>query len=259
MAWWLGVTCLALVVAALAGRVRTSRRSRRARSVGRRSASWLARWPRLAGRRWGFPVLRFAIWSWRPLLVVAVVVLAGQSYSPADDGPGDRHPTSTPVAEVSRSLPQDGGEAVARKKRQPELMALQWNPTSQPSPEPSYSVAPPTVQLPPPPPPRVVPLPTPPDGAIVGLATWYGVIDGFGPEDTMADGSQFDPTDPTIVASNRWPLGSWLRVCLGNHCIEVQVRDRGAFTHTLDLSYAAFSQLAPPGTGVIAVTISRVR
>jgi rare lipoprotein A (peptidoglycan hydrolase) len=75
----------------------------------------------------------------------------------------------------------------------------------------------------------------------------------------MADGSQFNPNDPTIVAANRWPLGSWLRVCLGDRCIEVQVRDRGAFSHALDLSYAAFSQLAPLGTGVITVTISRVR
>jgi len=74
----------------------------------------------------------------------------------------------------------------------------------------------------------------------------------------MADGSQFNPNDPTIAAANGWPLGSWLRVCLGDRCIEVQVRDRGAFSHALDLSYAAFSQLAPPSTGVITVTVCPV-
>jgi len=92
----------------------------------------------------------------------------------------------------------------------------------------------------------------------MGLATWYGGADGYGPEDIMADGSYFNPSDPTIAAANRWPLGTWLRVCYLDRCIEVQVRDRGAFSHALDLSYAAFSQLAPPGAGVITVTISRV-
>jgi rare lipoprotein A (peptidoglycan hydrolase) len=74
----------------------------------------------------------------------------------------------------------------------------------------------------------------------------------------MADGAHFDPNDPTIVAANRWPLGTWLRVCHLDRCIEVQVRDRGAFGHAVDLSYAAFSQLAPPSAGVITVTVSRI-
>lgn len=93
----------------------------------------------------------------------------------------------------------------------------------------------------------------------MGLATWYGGVDGFGTEDTMADGSQFNPDDPTITAANDWPLGTWLRVCHLDRCIEVQVRDRGLFGHPLDLSRAAFSQLAPPSTGVIIVTVSVVR
>ncbi len=93
----------------------------------------------------------------------------------------------------------------------------------------------------------------------MGLSTWYGGVDGFGPEDIMADGSYFNPDDPTITAANRWPLGTWLKVCLGDRCIGVQVRDTGAFTHALDLSHAAFSQLAPPSIGVIAVTISKLK
>ena len=74
----------------------------------------------------------------------------------------------------------------------------------------------------------------------------------------MADGSHFDPDDPTIAAANRWPLGTRLQVCYMERCIEIQVRDRGTFSHALDLSYAAFSQLAPPSTGVITVTIARM-
>jgi rare lipoprotein A (peptidoglycan hydrolase) len=91
---------------------------------------------------------------------------------------------------------------------------------------------------------------------VTGLATWYGGPDGFGPEDIMADGSHFNPNDPTIAAANRWPLGTRLRVCYLDRCIVVQVRDRGAFTHAIDLSHAAFALLAPPSTGVITVTIS---
>jgi len=75
----------------------------------------------------------------------------------------------------------------------------------------------------------------------------------------MANGSRFKPNDPTLAAANGWPLGTWLQVCHLGRCIEVQVCDRGAFSHALDLSYGAFSELAPPSTGVIAVTISRLR
>jgi rare lipoprotein A (peptidoglycan hydrolase) len=75
----------------------------------------------------------------------------------------------------------------------------------------------------------------------------------------MANGAHFDPNDPTITAANRWPLGTWLRVCYLSRCIDVQVRDRGAFSHALDLSHAAFSLLAPPSTGVITVSISTIR
>jgi rare lipoprotein A (peptidoglycan hydrolase) len=93
----------------------------------------------------------------------------------------------------------------------------------------------------------------------VAIATWYGGVDGFGPEDTMANGFQFNPTDPTTAAANGWPLGTWLQVCHAGRCIKVQVRDRGAFNHALDLSHAAFSLLAPPGTGLISVTVSVLR
>jgi rare lipoprotein A (peptidoglycan hydrolase) len=92
-------------------------------------------------------------------------------------------------------------------------------------------------------------------GITYGIATWYGIVDGFGPEDTMANGDQFNPYDPTTTAANRWPLGTWLTVCHEDRCINVRVTDRGAFTHALDLSMAAFESLAPLSNGVIDVTI----
>lgn len=88
-----------------------------------------------------------------------------------------------------------------------------------------------------------------------GTATWYGGIDGYGAEDTMSDGSSFNPNDPTIAAGNSWPLGTWLTVCHGERCIPVCVRDRGNFSHAVDLSMAAFALLAPLDRGVIEVTI----
>ena len=94
-----------------------------------------------------------------------------------------------------------------------------------------------------------------PSPATRGIATWYGGIDGYGPEDTMADGTPFNPDDPTIAASNRWPLGPRLMICHGERCIPVCVRDRGSFGHAVDLSRAAFALLAPLSSGVIEVTI----
>ncbi len=94
--------------------------------------------------------------------------------------------------------------------------------------------------------------------ATYGIATWYGGVDGFDLGDGMADGSPFNPDDPTIAASNQWPLGTRLLVCHGERCIEVCVRDRGAFGHSLDLSRGAFALLAPLSTGVIDVVVHRI-
>lgn len=90
---------------------------------------------------------------------------------------------------------------------------------------------------------------------ISGIATWYGGVDGFDSADGMADGTPFNPDDPTIAASNHWPLGTRLLVCHGANCVTVSIRDRGGFRHALDLSRAAFSRLAPLSGGVISVTI----
>ena len=83
--------------------------------------------------------------------------------------------------------------------------------------------------------------------------TFYGILDGYGPEDTMANGERFDPYAMT-AATNAWPLGTELLVCNGHTCVEVTVTDRcGACS--LDLSYGAFGALAPHSRGVLAVTV----
>lgn len=92
-------------------------------------------------------------------------------------------------------------------------------------------------------------------GVVSGIATWYGGVDGFDAADGMADGTAFNPDDPTIAASNHWPLGTRLLVCHGGNCLTVCIRDRGSFGHALDLSRAAFSYLAPLSSGVISVTV----
>jgi len=124
-------------------------------------------------------------------------------------------------------------------------------------PPPSPPPAPPPPQAPAAAPPPLAP---PVENAPVtyGIATWYGGVDGFDLGDGMADGSPFNPDDPTIAASNQWPLGARLLVCHGERCIQVCVRDRGAFSHSLDLSRAAFAMLEPLGTGVIDVVVQRV-
>ena len=86
-----------------------------------------------------------------------------------------------------------------------------------------------------------------------GYATWYGP--GF-QGNTMYDGQTFDMYDPTTTAANIFPLGTWVRVTnpANGRSVVVQVRDRGAFSHALDLSYAAFKSIADPALMGIPVT-----
>jgi len=87
-----------------------------------------------------------------------------------------------------------------------------------------------------------------------GLATWYGSdFAGF----PTASGTPYDPTGFT-AASNQYRLGTRLLVVYGR-TVEVEVTDRGDFTHALDLSMAAFEALAPLDLGVIDVMIREVR
>jgi rare lipoprotein A len=106
-----------------------------------------------------------------------------------------------------------------------------------------------------------------------GVATYYGADFQGQP---MAAGPAFDMRDPTVTASNSWPLGTRLRITripggpwdglltpaqrqyYFGHSIVVTVMDRGAFTHALDLSWGAFAELGNPAEGVIRVLIEPV-
>src|SRR5579883_887473 len=81
--------------------------------------------------------------------------------------------------------------------------------------------------------------------ADTGIATWYGP--GF-QGNVMYNGQRFDMYDPTTAAANIFPIGTWVRVTnpANGRSVVVQIRDRGAFRHALDLSYAAFRQIADP-------------
>lgn len=90
-----------------------------------------------------------------------------------------------------------------------------------------------------------------------GYATWYGP--GFH-GNRMANGQVYDMYDPTTTAANRWPFGTWLRVTnpANGKSVTVQVRDRGAFNHLVDLSYAAFLILDDPKKMMIRVNVEVV-
>lgn len=86
-----------------------------------------------------------------------------------------------------------------------------------------------------------------------GWATWYGP--GF-QGNTMSDGQPYNMYDPTTTASNIFPFGTWLKVInpANGRSVVVQVRDRGAFSQALDLSFAAFKLLANPADMWVQIT-----
>jgi len=86
-----------------------------------------------------------------------------------------------------------------------------------------------------------------------GWASWYGP--GF-QGNHMANGQVFDMYDPTTTACNEFPLGTWLRVTnpANGRSVDVQVRDRGGFGSGLDMSYAAFLEIAEAGRSRVWVT-----
>ena len=90
-----------------------------------------------------------------------------------------------------------------------------------------------------------------------GWASWYGP--GF-QGNYMANGQIFNQYDSTTTASNTYSLGRWLRVTnsANGRSVDVQVRDRGGFAQSLDLSRAAFASIADLGGGPIHVRIDPV-
>jgi uncharacterized protein YgiM (DUF1202 family) len=73
---------------------------------------------------------------------------------------------------------------------------------------------------------------------------------------TMACGGRYRSEDPTIAAATSWPCGTRLRVCRNANCVTVTVQDTGHLgPNWVDLSAAAFRQLAPLPEGLITGTV----
>lgn len=90
----------------------------------------------------------------------------------------------------------------------------------------------------------------------VHTASWYG---GYFHGRKTASGEIYNKYALT-AASNSHKMGTKLKVTNVKTCksVVVKVNDTGAFTkynRTLDLSQAAFQQIAPLGQGVAKVTI----
>lgn len=101
-------------------------------------------------------------------------------------------------------------------------------------------------------------VPNPALAARCSGASFYGVGDGYHGQ-TTASGERFN-TYAMTTAHRSLPFGTRLRVTHGRRSVIVRVNDRGPFVggRDLDLSYAAFSALAPPSRGHIDVCYSRV-
>ena len=88
-------------------------------------------------------------------------------------------------------------------------------------------------------------------------ASHYGYGDGYHGQIT-ANGERFN-TYAMTAAHRSLPFGTRLRVTYGGRSVLVRINDRGPYVagRDLDLSYAAFSALAPPSRGHIDVCYSR--
>ena len=102
----------------------------------------------------------------------------------------------------------------------------------------------------------LAPLPSHATSSCAG-ASYYGVGDGYHGQ-TTANGERFNTY--AMTAAHRYlPFGTRLRVTHGGRSVVVRINDRGPFVagRDLDLSYAAFTALAPSSRGHINVCYSR--
>lgn len=85
------------------------------------------------------------------------------------------------------------------------------------------------------------------------IASWYG--EKYRGR-TTANGEVFNPDLPT-AAHKTLPFGTRVKCTLGSRSVIVRINDRGPFVkgRSLDLSRAAFAQLAHPDAGLIKIKI----
>lgn len=97
---------------------------------------------------------------------------------------------------------------------------------------------------------------------IQGPATYYGVDDEYGLEDSLGcTGEPFDPYDPETAArpyNSPFVCGDKLEVCDADSCIDVEVRDTcpgcDDWGIVIDLSYGAMGKLTEKhGTAMVTI------
>ena len=95
-----------------------------------------------------------------------------------------------------------------------------------------------------------------PEPFMEGVATWYGEPHVGR---TMQNGQPYDPGAMTCAVDiSRWEQlqGAQLLVCTAQACVECRVTDT-YYADGVDLSVAAFRQLAALGVGVASVRVWR--
>jgi len=96
-------------------------------------------------------------------------------------------------------------------------------------------------------------------GLRCGIASWYGIGDGFHGRET-ANGEIFNAYGVS-AASTEYPLGAVVRVTNQNNgsSVVVRINDRGPYgTARIDLSYGAFDRIENPDKGRVYVCIRRI-
>jgi len=97
---------------------------------------------------------------------------------------------------------------------------------------------------------------------LYGKASWYGNEYCHNKPCRTANGDWFDDSKFTCACNEDFPLGSMLVVSYEENSVEVLCNDKGNFTknyrRVVDLSKAAFMELAPNSKGVIEVRVRRV-
>lgn len=103
------------------------------------------------------------------------------------------------------------------------------------------------------------------DKKITGIASWYSPEECLGcrRDRVTACGGVFDGEQFTAAAI-RWKCGQRLMVSVAGRRIQVVVTDHGGFDRLpvpriLDLSRAAFKELAPLGAGLVKVEIEVIK
>jgi len=112
----------------------------------------------------------------------------------------------------------------------------------------------------------VQPTPSPLPKTNKGLASWYGrnVCEKriYGATCKTADGSIFNEESNIIACANRFRIGTHIRLCYLDRCVDTICGDRGNFERlgrTFDLTPSVFNALADTNMGIIKVEWEEIK